>query len=241
MQRQRLSPEASLSRPLPPASASSRLRLGLAGPHPLWPGGDRVRSCPSPCPHGRWLGHGRAVNHRRRPDLGCDRGCPPQKKTTEFQGIWAGAGPCRSVRPSVGRDRGELEGGCRGGRLGVQRGGAYDGNNPSHRLPIEDFADVTFPCSCFLRGGVRVSPRCSFFYFFVTFISLFGCIRASLVALMLKNLPAMQETRGRFLDREDSPGEGNGSPLQFSCLENPLWTEEPGGLQPMGSQRAGQN
>ena len=25
-------------------------------------------------------------------------------------------------------------------------------------------------------------------------------------------------------------GEGNGSPLQYSCLENP-WTEEPGGLQ----------
>ena len=27
-----------------------------------------------------------------------------------------------------------------------------------------------------------------------------------------------------------SPGEGNGYPLQYSCLENP-WTEEPGGLQ----------
>ena len=28
--------------------------------------------------------------------------------------------------------------------------------------------------------------------------------------------------------------EGNGTPLQCSCLENP-WTEEPGGLQSMGS------
>ena len=36
---------------------------------------------------------------------------------------------------------------------------------------------------------------------------------------------------------EDTPGGGNGSPFQYSCLENP-WTEEPGGLQPMGSQRA---
>ena len=27
-----------------------------------------------------------------------------------------------------------------------------------------------------------------------------------------------------------SPGEGNGNPLQYSCLGNP-WTEEPGGLQ----------
>ena len=32
-----------------------------------------------------------------------------------------------------------------------------------------------------------------------------------------------------------SPGEGNGNPLQYSCLENP-WTEEPIGLQSMGSQ-----
>ena len=35
-----------------------------------------------------------------------------------------------------------------------------------------------------------------------------------------------------------SPGEGNGNPLQYSCLEN-LWTEEPGGLQSMGLQRVG--
>jgi len=35
-----------------------------------------------------------------------------------------------------------------------------------------------------------------------------------------------------------SPGEGNGSPLQYCCLENP-WTEEPGRLQSMGSQRVG--
>ena len=33
-----------------------------------------------------------------------------------------------------------------------------------------------------------------------------------------------------------SPGEGNGNPLQYSCLEIP-WTEEPGRLQSMGSQR----
>ena len=32
-----------------------------------------------------------------------------------------------------------------------------------------------------------------------------------------------------------SPGGGYGNPLQYSCLENP-WTEEPGGLQSIGSQ-----
>ena len=34
---------------------------------------------------------------------------------------------------------------------------------------------------------------------------------------------------GRF------PGGGHSNPLQYSCLENP-WTEEPGGLQSIGSQ-----
>ena len=37
-----------------------------------------------------------------------------------------------------------------------------------------------------------------------------------------------------------SPEEGNSNPLQYFCLENP-WTEEPGGLQSMGSQRVGYN
>ena len=33
-----------------------------------------------------------------------------------------------------------------------------------------------------------------------------------------------------------SLGEGNGNPLQYSCLKNP-WTEEPGGLEFMGLHR----
>ena len=35
-----------------------------------------------------------------------------------------------------------------------------------------------------------------------------------------------------------SPAGRNGNPLQYPCLEIP-WTEELGGLQSMGSQRAG--
>ena len=35
-----------------------------------------------------------------------------------------------------------------------------------------------------------------------------------------------------------SPGGGNGNPLQYSYLEAP-WTEGPGRLQSMGSQRVG--
>ena len=36
-----------------------------------------------------------------------------------------------------------------------------------------------------------------------------------------------------------SPGEGNGYPLQYSCLENPMDREKPCRLQSMGSQRVG--
>ena len=39
---------------------------------------------------------------------------------------------------------------------------------------------------------------------------------------MVKNLPAMQETQVQSLGWEDSPGEGNGYPLQYSCLENSM-------------------
>ena len=45
---------------------------------------------------------------------------------------------------------------------------------------------------------------------------------ASLVAQTLKLLTAMRETWVLSLGQEDSPGEGNGNPLQYSCLENPM-------------------
>ena len=40
------------------------------------------------------------------------------------------------------------------------------------------------------------------------------------MAQMVKNLPAMQEIQVSFPGLGRSPGEGNGSPLQYSCLEN---------------------
>ena len=39
---------------------------------------------------------------------------------------------------------------------------------------------------------------------------------------VIENPPAMQETQVRSLGLEDSLGEGNGNPLQHSCLENPM-------------------
>ena len=38
---------------------------------------------------------------------------------------------------------------------------------------------------------------------------------------MVKNPPAKQETQVQSLSGR-SPGEGNGNPLQYSCLENPM-------------------
>ena len=46
--------------------------------------------------------------------------------------------------------------------------------------------------------------------------------RASLVAQLVKNMPAMQETWVLIPGLGRSPGEGNGNPLQYSCLENPM-------------------
>ena len=47
-------------------------------------------------------------------------------------------------------------------------------------------------------------------------------IPTSLVAQRLKHLPPMREIQVQSLGREDPPGEGNGNPLQYSCLENPM-------------------
>ena len=45
---------------------------------------------------------------------------------------------------------------------------------------------------------------------------------ASLIAQLVKNLPAMQETWVQSLDRDNSPGEGKSYPLQYSGLENSM-------------------
>ena len=60
------------------------------------------------------------------------------------------------------------------------------------------------------------------------------CIWPSMVAQTVNNLSAMQETWIQSLGQEDLPEKGMAT-LLYSCLEN--HTEEPGGLQAMGSQR----
>ena len=63
-----------------------------------------------------------------------------------------------------------------------------------------------------------------------------GCLAhwASLVAQMVKNLPAVQETQVRSLGWEDLE---KGTATHSSVLAWRIpWTEEPGRLQSMGSQ-----
>ena len=61
---------------------------------------------------------------------------------------------------------------------------------------------------------------------------------ASWAAQTVKNLPAMRETWVRSLDWEDPLEEGMETHSSLLALKTP-WTEEPGRLQPMGSQRVG--
>ena len=56
---------------------------------------------------------------------------------------------------------------------------------------------------------------------------------------VVKNLPAVQETRGtqvQLLGQEDPLEEGMATHSSILAWRIP-WTEEPGGLQAMGSQR----
>ena len=46
--------------------------------------------------------------------------------------------------------------------------------------------------------------------------------QASLVAQMIKNLPAVAGDVGSVSGLGRSPGERNSNPLQYSCLENPM-------------------
>ena len=57
---------------------------------------------------------------------------------------------------------------------------------------------------------------------------------ASLVVQTVKNLPAMQETWVSIPGSGSSPGEGHGSPLQCSCLENPHGQRSLAGYSPWG-------
>ena len=57
---------------------------------------------------------------------------------------------------------------------------------------------------------------------------------------LVKKPPAMQETWVQSLGDEDTPEEGMATHSSILAWRIP-WTEEPGGLWSMGSQRVGHN
>ena len=57
-----------------------------------------------------------------------------------------------------------------------------------------------------------------------------------MVAQTVKNLPSVQETWVQSLGQEDPLEKGMGTHSSVLAWRIP-WTEEPGGLQSMGSQR----
>ena len=75
-----------------------------------------------------------------------------------------------------------------------------------------------------------------FSYRFIHYLCIFW--QASLVAQRLKCLPTMQETWVRSLGWEDSLEKEMATHSSILAWRIP-WTEEPGGLQSMGSQRVG--
>ena len=83
----------------------------------------------------------------------------------------------------------------------------------------------------------------SFSQNYATFIHIIACIVAYSSSL---DFPGGSDGKASAYSAGDSgsipgsgrsPGEGNGNPLQYPCLENP-WTEEPGRLQSMRSQKS---
>ena len=91
------------------------------------------------------------------------------------------------------------------------------------------------PTSPALQGGFLATGPPEKFLFIIAHSSPW----ASQVALVVKSPPASAEDvrdAGLIPGSGRYPGGGHGNPLPYSCLENP-WTEEPGGLWSIGSQR----
>ena len=72
----------------------------------------------------------------------------------------------------------------------------------------------------------------------IIIIRVFQALLASLVAQMVKNLPAVEKTQVRSLGQDDALEKGMATHSSILAWRIP-WTEEPGGLQSTRSQRVG--
>ena len=86
-----------------------------------------------------------------------------------------------------------------------------------------------------LKVACLGDPWFVFFFFFFL-----HCQGSSLVAQRVKHLPAMQETQVQSLGQED-PLEKEMATHSSTLAWKIPWTEKPGRLQSMGSQRVGHN
>ena len=79
----------------------------------------------------------------------------------------------------------------------------------------------------------EVHSHCNMYQYFISF---YGCV--SPVAQKVKHLPVMWKTQVRSLGWEDPLEKAMETHSSILAWRIP-WTEEPDGLQPMGSQRVG--
>ena len=63
----------------------------------------------------------------------------------------------------------------------------------------------------------KLSPECIFIMVYLRFFYVMGYPYGSVI----KNYPPSAGDTGSISGSGRSPGEGNGNPLQYSCLENP--------------------
>ena len=112
------------------------------------------------------------------------------------------------------------------------QGGAYRGIE----FQVIFISHIKKRLTCFLQILRSRKTKCEYLgsHYIINIL-----LWASLVAQTVKNLPAMQETQVRSLGREDPPG-GDGYHSSTLVWRIP-WTEEPGGLQSIGSQRVRHN
>ena len=92
-----------------------------------------------------------------------------------------------------------------------------------------------FSSRSFIVSGLTFRSLIHFEFIFVC-----GVRRASLVAQLVKNLPAMQETWFQFLGQEDPLEREMATHSSILAWRIPE-TEEPGGLLSMGLHRVGHN
>ena len=112
-------------------------------------------------------------------------------------------------------------------------------SSPSLRISVKFVPDAMYN-----RNLCVVFKNCKFSLYMCVFLHILFLkvlLRStSLVAQKVKNPPSMQETRDRSPGRED-PLEKEMETLSSILAWKIPWTEEPGGLQSMGSQRVGQD